>query len=81
MCICINCRHIHTCLTYKFIKKQHYKESKDITNNITFTPVNTVVDVGLNKKENLIYIDWDLIECLSFIEKPGYWLKPKGHHL
>nr|YP_010850402.1 hypothetical protein Ycf34 [Lophurella caespitosa]WGH13258.1 hypothetical protein Ycf34 [Lophurella caespitosa] len=73
MCICINCRHIHICKTYEFIDKQHNNhEIKGILNY--FKPINTIITVNINKKYLNIYLDWDLKECSSFIEKPGNWL-------
>ena len=74
MCICINCRHLNYCLTYQFISKQHKKQIKNLTYTVGFTPVNTIINVNLNQKESIIVIDWDIIECLSFVEKPGHWL-------
>nr|ARW68271.1 hypothetical protein [Chondria sp. (in: red algae)] len=81
MCICINCRHIHYCLTYEFINKQHNRQFKYMTNNLNFAPINTVINVNLSRRQSLIYIDWDLIECLSFVEKPGYWLVQRKNHI
>lgn len=71
MCICINCKYILICDTYKTIEKQH-KNVQLINKNIFF-PQNTIIDANLQyyNKEN--EIDWDIVECLSFIEKPGYW--------
>lgn len=71
MCICINCKHINYCRTYAFIELQHknqrsYKES-------SFTPNNTLIQINLKKQITIYILDWDLIECLSFIEKPGSW--------
>lgn len=71
MCICINCRHINKCSTYQFIEKQHNKSI--ISHNISFNPIGTIINANVNKKNSLIIIDWDLIECLSFVEKPGNW--------
>nr|YP_010170936.1 hypothetical protein K8K75_pgp130 [Chondria tumulosa]QSD57077.1 hypothetical protein [Chondria tumulosa] len=73
MCICINCRHIHDCKTYQFISREHNKTLYH-KNDILFTPLNTMVNVNVNKKDKKLFIDWDLIECSSFVEKPGYWL-------
>lgn len=73
MCICINCRHICNCATYEFITKQHNTVST-ISHSI-FNPSSTILNVNVNKKNEQIFIDWDLIECLSFVEKPGNWLK------
>nr|QCI08803.1 hypothetical protein [Sphondylothamnion multifidum] len=76
MCICINCRHIHKCLTYEFIKKQHEIQ---ILSNLTYTnfiPNNNIIQVNIKTKymSNKMILDWDLKECSSFIEKPGAWL-------
>nr|WMP12231.1 Ycf34 [Laurencia verruciformis] len=71
MCICINCRHTDKCSTYQFIGKQHNKLI--INQNVSFNPINTIINVNVNKKNTLAVIDWDLIECLSFVEKPGNW--------
>nr|YP_009391211.1 hypothetical protein [Dipterocladia arabiensis]ARW59355.1 hypothetical protein [Dipterocladia arabiensis] len=72
MCICVNCRHIQQCQTYIFIEKQH-KNINDINKNIKFIPNNTLIQINILKKNTHIVIDWDLIECSSFIEKPGLW--------
>lgn len=73
MCICVNCRHFDNCTTYKFITKQHNGLLK--LNNTMFHPTNTIINANINKKHGQVFIDWDLIECLSFVEKPGNWLK------
>nr|YP_009393491.1 hypothetical protein [Bostrychia simpliciuscula]ARW62053.1 hypothetical protein [Bostrychia simpliciuscula] len=75
MCICINCRHIDYCKTYNFINKQHLNEKKNLKKiQLLFIPKNIVINININKKDMYTTIDWDLIECLSFIEKPGNWL-------
>nr|YP_009399684.1 hypothetical protein [Digenea simplex]ARW69503.1 hypothetical protein [Digenea simplex] len=73
MCICINCRHIHNCTTYYFIEKQH-KQLLDLSMK-SFTPNQTIINVNLHQNSDKISLDWDLIECLSFVEEPGYWLR------
>nr|YP_009398224.1 hypothetical protein [Thaumatella adunca]ARW67410.1 hypothetical protein [Thaumatella adunca] len=73
MCICINCRHIHNCQTYLFIEKQHHN-NKLIRHNKTFIPIHTIINVNINQNLNKVSLDWDLQECSSFIEEPGYWL-------
>nr|QJH88256.1 Ycf34 [Pterocladia lucida] len=67
MCICINCRHAYNCITYNFIERQHRK--KDI--NSHFIPIKTVISINYF---NINQFEWDLKECLSFVEKPGKWL-------
>nr|QCI04873.1 hypothetical protein [Bornetia secundiflora] len=76
MCICVNCRHIHYCATYKFIEKQH---QIDINNHIIynqFIPSQNTIQINIKTKQKSSHtiLDWDLIECLSFMEKPGTWL-------
>lgn len=76
MCICINCKHLCNCQTYNFIEKQHKtnlkKNKYDIYLN-NFIPLNTLIQVNLKRTLNEYILDWDLIECLSFAEKPGSW--------
>ena len=51
MCICINCRHIHNCVTYQFISKQHNYVSKEPQSYFTFFPKDTIINVNLGKKK------------------------------
>lgn len=79
MCICVNCRHINNCKTYHFIQLQHklnLKETHKIECSKNFIPINTIVQINIYNKRNTkkIIFDWDLVECLSFVEKPGFWL-------
>jgi len=75
MCICVNCKHIKKCKTYLFIQKQHQQKIKSNINN-PFIPSNTIITININHIKNFsTKLDWDLIECSSFIEKPGYWLE------
>nr|YP_009396374.1 hypothetical protein [Polysiphonia scopulorum]ARW65560.1 hypothetical protein [Polysiphonia scopulorum] len=73
MCICINCRHIHNCKTYHFIDKQH-NHLKICSEEYKFSPLKTILNVNINKKNKQVIFDWDLKECSSFTEEPGYWL-------
>ena len=72
MCICVNCVHVHRCNTYALIQKQHGKYSDYPLK--TFIPVNTLITVSISQSNNMSMFDWDLQECLSFVEKPGNWL-------
>lgn len=75
MCICINCRHIHNCQTYWFIEQQHLKYENSLkAKKNGFTPINTLIKININKINNHTVVDWDLVECLSFVERPGHWL-------
>jgi len=72
MCICINCRHVHNCTTYQIITKQH--NEKNNNSSFNFIPMNTLININLNNSDTYYEYDWDLVECLSFTEKPGNWL-------
>uniref|UniRef100_UPI003002FDD3 Ycf34 n=1 Tax=Anunuuluaehu liula TaxID=3049639 RepID=UPI003002FDD3 len=72
MCICINCRHVHNCTTYKLIQKQH--QQYKLKRNSAFIPINTLIKININQSIYSPKLDWDLIECLSFVEQPGNWL-------
>ena len=72
MCICINCLYVHKCSTYKNIQQQHGQYSEK--NNATFDPIDPIVYVNLYHTSTSIETDWDIIECLSFIDKPGNWV-------
>lgn len=73
MCICINCRHIHNCKTYHFIDRQH-RNLNMYLDKYNFSPLKTIINVHINKKNKQTIFDWDLKECSSFTEEPGYWL-------
>nr|YP_009313882.1 Hypothetical protein ycf34 [Hommersandiophycus borowitzkae]SCW22136.1 Hypothetical protein ycf34 [Hommersandiophycus borowitzkae] len=74
MCICINCSYVHICSTYQFIKIQHNKETSE-TDNL-FYPSHPVIHANLTDIETYLRVDWDVVECLSFLEQPGKWV----HH-
>nr|YP_009315518.1 Hypothetical protein ycf34 [Liagora brachyclada]SCW24176.1 Hypothetical protein ycf34 [Liagora brachyclada] len=73
MCICINCIYVHRCSTYSFITMQHYNIDYHQLQNNSFHPFNPILNANYLENNNEIQIDWDVIECLSFLEKPGYW--------
>nr|YP_063673.1 conserved hypothetical plastid protein [Gracilaria tenuistipitata var. liui]AAT79748.1 conserved hypothetical plastid protein [Gracilaria tenuistipitata var. liui] len=75
MCICVNCRHVQDCMTYYMIQKQHdlIYNNKKVTDNF-FVPKETLINININYTNLHTYFDWDLVECLSFTEKPGYWI-------
>ena len=71
MCICINCKHIKYCNTYYLIESKH---KLTLSCNIyDFTPNHTIIQINLKKYTDIYILDWDLIECLSFVERPGSW--------
>nr|QCI07256.1 hypothetical protein [Hypnea pannosa] len=73
MCICINCQHVKNCTTYKIILVQHNQPMLN-KNSIIFTPHNTLIQININQTYYNIKLEWDLIECASFVEQPGFWL-------
>lgn len=60
------------CKTYFFIETQHNK--KKCHKMANFIPANTLIQINLKFKSKHYILDWDLVECLSFIEKPGSWI-------
>nr|YP_009314496.1 Hypothetical protein ycf34 [Liagoropsis maxima]SCW22750.1 Hypothetical protein ycf34 [Liagoropsis maxima] len=77
MCICINCFYVHSCSTYRYIKKQHGEKLNIHHNEKTFKATNPIIHVNVNmdSPHQTIYMDWDVVECLSFLDKPGYWIQ------
>nr|YP_009511631.1 hypothetical protein [Melanthalia intermedia]AXI97508.1 hypothetical protein [Melanthalia intermedia] len=78
MCICVNCKHVHECLTYRFIQQRHKQKEAIIVNlnpNI-FIPKEVLINININCAQNIkvISFEWDLQECLSFVELPGCWI-------
>lgn len=72
MCICLNCQYLNVCKQYNFIEKKH--NELHINNNPSFLPSQTIINVNFSYIDKFIEIEWDVIECLSFKEKPGKWL-------
>ena len=72
MCICINCRHVHNCSTYKVIQQQHKYHINQ--SKVIFVPNNTLININIIPSLESTKLDWDLVECLSFAEQPGKWL-------
>nr|YP_010338069.1 hypothetical protein MW556_pgp153 [Erythrolobus coxiae]UNJ17654.1 hypothetical protein [Erythrolobus coxiae] len=75
MCICINCIHIQAC--NKILIKSNENKNVKIKKEYCFNPISPVIDVKLYNHAKLIKIEWDLVECLSFVELPGQWLKTR----
>nr|UNJ16363.1 hypothetical protein [Boldiaceae sp.] len=72
MCICINCKHIYNCSTYYLIEKQHGKSH--LNNYPLFIAHDPIINVNIIINNQQIKIDWDVVNCLSFVEDPGKWL-------
>nr|QVY58442.1 hypothetical protein [Kappaphycus striatus] len=73
MCVCINCQHVHDCIIYKIIQQQHNQQSS-VQHILFFIPFQPLIEVNIYNTSNNIRTEWDLVECLSFVEQPGYWL-------
>lgn len=71
MCICVNCYHVTNCSTYYSIEKQHQK--KKLNKKPNFVPQLPIIKVNMISSDNFIELDWDVIECASFVEMPGKW--------
>ena len=71
MCICINCNHIKECSTYYLIESKH--EQIHLNHNPLFTPAFPIIRINISSHNHVSQIDWDLVECLSFVEKPNSW--------
>ena len=76
MCICINCRHMNNCKTYAFIQKKHNIVNYNLLKYEVFIPEINIMNINANMNDTFddFTVEWDLIECSSFIEKPGCWL-------
>nr|YP_009510407.1 hypothetical protein [Gracilaria caudata]AXI96080.1 hypothetical protein [Gracilaria caudata] len=74
MCICVNCRHVHKCVTYELIQKQHNCKCNIKIIDNSFIPKKALININISYVNRNIYYDWDLIECLSFVEMPGQWI-------
>nr|QUE29196.1 Ycf34 [Erythrotrichia welwitschii] len=75
MCICINCYHVMNCSTYYSVEKQHKKQKEKI--NSSFVAESPIIKVNIIRYNNTSELDWDVIECISFVEAPGKWLFSK----
>nr|YP_009511428.1 hypothetical protein [Gracilariopsis mclachlanii]AXI97305.1 hypothetical protein [Gracilariopsis mclachlanii] len=75
MCICVNCRHVQNCTTYQLIKYKHQQKLYTSIDTNFFIPKETLININIIYSQYIhnTYFDWDLIECLSFVEMPGHW--------
>ncbi len=73
MCICINCLYVHKCSTYYFVASQHNSNHRHGSTHILFEPSYSILHANYIDIHNRQQLDWDVVECLSFIEQPGSW--------
>ena len=75
MSICINCQFITECSVYHLVEKQHQRRKERNLLSCNFIPDLSIIKINiLSKNYSQSELDWDVIECLSFIEEPGIWL-------
>ena len=73
MCICINCIYVHQCSTYQFVTIQHGNNNLKHSDNFRFEPSYSILHANYIETNQGLQIDWDVTECLSFLEQPGSW--------
>lgn len=73
MCICINCVYVNSCITYQKIMKQHCFSL--IKSEAKFNPSKPIISVNIYYDKESMEIDWDIIECLSFLDSPARWIE------
>ena len=54
------------------IQEQH--QQKTYPTFVLFIPYYTLVNINIDRPLSSAQFDWDLTECLSFVEEPGQWL-------
>nr|YP_010443844.1 Ycf34 [Vacuolaria virescens]UTE94731.1 Ycf34 [Vacuolaria virescens] len=72
MCICLNCKYINVCKHYNFVEKNH--NELNITKTPAFFPYYSITTINFFNEPKELEIEWDVVECLSFKEKPGNWV-------
>nr|YP_010152879.1 conserved hypothetical plastid protein [Olisthodiscus luteus]QQW50540.1 conserved hypothetical plastid protein [Olisthodiscus luteus] len=74
MCVCINCFYLTFCSRYYLFEKIGLEANT--AKYPFFYPflVNVVFHIKMkNQSISSITLEWDIIECLSFVDKPGLW--------
>ncbi|CAM9104049.1 unnamed protein product [Chrysoparadoxa australica] len=76
MCICLNCKYINNCSVYMLIEFQHKSQNKKILKNLInpFYPYGSIIILNIFSMQEDSKLEWDLYECLSYVEKPISWL-------
>ena len=73
MCICVNCYYVDVCQTYHAVEEQH--QQSHLTNKPSFNPIKADINVNIRPKNDYIEIAWDIVNCESFLEETGKWLR------
>ena len=72
-CICINCKYLKECAAYHKVESKH--DERHLNEYPSFYPDHPIVNILLlNNSNKQTQIEWDVVDCLSFIEMPGYWI-------
>lgn len=72
MCICINCVYVNQCAVYNIVKQQHREEL--LYRKHSFVPHRPIFHISIYYGSKTRDTEWDVAECLSFVEQPGNWL-------
>ncbi len=71
MCICINCHYVDRCITYHAVEAQHLQPH--LTPEPDFAANNPSINVNIRTNIDLIEVEWDVVDCLSFTAEIGKW--------
>jgi len=78
MCICINCFYYNICsLNLNLETIQTNKDKKLTTAKFKKYPNFTVVNLNIFSRQLRDELEFDVIECNSFLEKPKMWILSK----
>jgi len=73
MCICVNCEFVDRCITYHAVETQH--QQPHLTEHPDFTAESPSINVNIRTEGEDIFMEWDVVGCLSFREEQGKWAK------
>jgi hypothetical protein len=78
MCICINCFYYNICsLNLNLEIIQTNKDKKLTTAKFKLHPNFAVVNLNIFSQQLKDELEFDVIECNSFLEKPKMWILSK----
>ena len=72
MCVCLNCSHIFNCDIYFLIEANHSKSVNHVP--IQFFASSPVIIISSFLQKITIQLEWDVVNCNSYNEKPGNWV-------
>lgn len=78
MCICINCSYYNICsINLNLENIQTNRNKKLTTAKSKFYPDFAVVNLNIFSQQLKSELEFDVIECNSFLEKPKMWILSK----